>query len=100
MRTATSASDGGYVLSNLAIGPYRLEVSKSSFSTYVQTGIVLQVNTNPTIDVALTLGTVNQTVQVEANATQVEAGESPASAQGSRASVFWTCRSTAVRRPI
>ena len=27
VRTATTAADGGYVLSNLAIGPYRLEVS-------------------------------------------------------------------------
>src|ERR1700683_3984827 len=52
-RTATSASDGGYVLSNLAIGPYKLEVGKSGFATYVQTGIVLPVTTNPTIDVAL-----------------------------------------------
>lgn len=72
VRSATSGADGDYVLSNLAIGPYRLEVSKSGFATYVQTGIVLQVNTNPTIDVSLSLGAVNQTVQVEANASQVE----------------------------
>src|SRR6204780_3219277 len=72
VRTATSAADGGYVLSNLAIGPYRLEVGKAGFATYVQTGIVLQVNTNPTIDVSLNLGAVSQTVQVEANAAQVE----------------------------
>jgi hypothetical protein len=72
VRSATSAADGGYVLSNLAIGPYRLEVGKAGFATYVQTGIVLQVNTNPTIDVSLSLGAVSQTVQVEANAGQVE----------------------------
>ena len=71
-RTAVSGSDGNYVLSNLAIGPYRLEVSKSGFANYVQTGIVLQVATNPTIDVALGVSAVSQTVQVEANATQVE----------------------------
>ncbi|HEY3826547.1 MAG TPA: TonB-dependent receptor [Bryobacteraceae bacterium] len=72
VRTATTGSDGDYVLSNLAIGPYRLEVSKAGFATYAQTGIVLQVNTNPTIDVSLSLGAVSQTVQVEANASQVE----------------------------
>ncbi len=72
VRTAISGADGGYVLSNLAIGPYRLEVSKSGFSTYVQTGIVLQVATNPTIDIGLNVGAVTQTVQVEANAGQVE----------------------------
>lgn len=72
VRTTVSNADGGYVLSNLAIGPYRLEVSKSGFTTYVQTGIVLQVATNPTIDVALNIGAVSQTIQVEANAAQVE----------------------------
>jgi len=72
VRTATTATDGHYVLSNLAIGPYKIEVNKSGFAGYVQTGIVLQVATNPTIDVELSLGAVSQTVQVEANAAQVE----------------------------
>jgi len=71
-RTATSGTDGGYVLSNLAIGPYRLDVGKAGFATYTQTGIVLQVATNPTIDVALKVGAVSESVQVEANAAQVE----------------------------
>ena len=51
VRTVTSSEDGTYVLSNLPIGPYRLEVSRAGFTTYVQTGIVLQVATNPTINV-------------------------------------------------
>ncbi len=72
VRTVTSGADGGYVFANLAIGPYRLEVSKAGFSTYVQTGIVLQVATNPTVDVALKVGAVSEQVQVEANAALVE----------------------------
>ena len=71
-REVTSGSDGVYVLSNLPIGPYRLEVTKSGFSTYVQTGIVLQVATNPTVDIALKVGAVNEQVQVDANAALVE----------------------------
>src|SRR3984885_1994559 len=71
-REATSGNDGAYVLPNLPIGPYRLEVSKPGFSTYVQTGIVLQVATNPTVDVSLKIGAVNEQVQVEANAALVE----------------------------
>src|SRR5436305_230287 len=67
IRVATSGDDGGYVLPNLPIGPYRLEISKQGFATYAQTGIVLQVATNPTIDVALKVGSVNEQVQVEAN---------------------------------
>ncbi len=30
-----------------------MEVKKDGFSTYVQSGIVLQVSSNPTVDVAL-----------------------------------------------
>src|SRR5262245_56283504 len=46
-RNTISNETGSYVLSNLAVGPYRLEVALPGFRTYVQTGIVLQVNSNP-----------------------------------------------------
>src|SRR5690348_5733301 len=36
-RTALTGQDGGYVLANLPVGPYRLEVSKTGFSTTAQT---------------------------------------------------------------
>jgi hypothetical protein len=72
VRTVTTSAEGAYVLPNLPIGPYRLEVSKSGFAAYEQTGIVLQVATNPTIDVQLKVGAVSERVQVEANAAQVE----------------------------
>jgi hypothetical protein len=72
VRTTTSGADGTYVLANLPIGPYRLEVSRQGFSTFVQTGIVLQVATSPTIDVSMKVGNVSEQVQVEANAALVE----------------------------
>jgi Carboxypeptidase regulatory-like domain len=72
VRTVNTGADGTYVLSNLPIGPYRLEVSKQGFANYSQTGIILQVATNPTIDVSLKVGNVSEQVQVEANATLVE----------------------------
>jgi hypothetical protein len=72
VRTVTTAADGVYVLSNLPIGPYQLEVSKPGFATYVQTGIILQVASNPTVGVQLKIGAVSEQVQVEANAAQVE----------------------------
>ena len=65
-------ADGGYIFSSLPTGPYRIEVSKDGFSTYVQTGIVLLVDTSPTVDVALKVGNVTEQVQVEANASLVE----------------------------
>src|SRR5438477_12506625 len=49
-RTVESAPDGSYSLSSLPIGPYRLQVKKQGFNEYVQSGIVLQVDSSPTID--------------------------------------------------
>lgn len=72
VRTATSSTDGTYVLTNLPIGPYRLDVTKQGFKAYSQIGIVLQVATNPTVNVSLQLGAVSESIQVESNATLVE----------------------------
>ena len=63
---------GSYVLTNLPIGPYRLEVALSGFRSYSQTGIVLQVAGNPVIPVTLQLGDLAETVSVEAAAPLVE----------------------------
>src|SRR5438876_12000482 len=71
-RTVVTDETGRYTIPNLPVGPYRLEASLPGFRTYVQTGIVLQVNSNPTIPVVLGVGQVTETVQVEANAAQVE----------------------------
>ena len=65
-RTVVTEGDGAYVMPNLPTGPYRLEVSLQGFRTYVQTGIVLQVGATPTINVALGLGGLEETVSVEA----------------------------------
>ena len=71
-RNAMSNTEGTYILPSLPIGPYKMEVSKQGFSTYVQSGIVLQVNTNPDIEVVLQVGAVSVQVQVEAAAAMVE----------------------------
>src|SRR6202023_4297665 len=72
VRLATSGSDGSYLFPNLAIGPYRMEISKEGFTTYVQSGIVLNVNTNPVIDATLKVGSVSEQVVVEAATATVE----------------------------
>jgi hypothetical protein len=72
VRNATSGGDGAYVLPNLPIGPYQIEVTKEGFSKYDQTGLVLQVDSNPAVDITLQVGTVNEQVTVEASAAQVE----------------------------
>lgn len=72
VRTATSGADGSYSLLSLPTGPYKLEVTKQGFSTYVQAGIVLQVNSNPRIEAQLKVGAVSDQVVVEAATTMVE----------------------------
>ena len=72
VRSAVTDSDGNYLLSNLPTGPYRLEVGLQGFKSYVQTGIVLQVGATPTINAALELGSLEETVTVEAAAPIVD----------------------------
>src|SRR5260370_18081427 len=49
-----------------------LEAALPGFKTYVQSGIVLQVDANPTINVVLQVGQVSDQVEVQANAALVE----------------------------
>src|SRR5262245_58880884 len=71
-RTVVTEASGIYLLPNLPTGPYRLEVSLQGFRTYVQTGIVLQVNAAPVINAVLAVGNVEETVSVEAAAPLVD----------------------------
>src|SRR5688572_17094588 len=71
-REVVTDPDGSLTLTNLPIGPYRLEVSLPGFRTYVQTGIVLEIASNPVIPVSLQLGELAETVTVESAAPLVE----------------------------
>jgi hypothetical protein len=71
-RTAVTNETGSYVLASLPIGPYTLEASLPGFKTYLQTGIVLQVDASPTINVVLQVGQVTDQVEVVANTSLVE----------------------------
>jgi hypothetical protein len=71
-KTTTTDDAGNYILTNLPLGPYRIEATKMGFRTYVQTGIELQVGSAPELPVTMAVGQVTETVNVEANASQVE----------------------------
>ena len=72
VRTTATAGDGTYSMPSLPIGPYRVEIKKEGFNTYVQNGVVLQVDTAPAVDATLKVGNVAEQVQVEAAAAMVE----------------------------
>ena len=71
-RTTVTNETGSYVLPNLATGPYKVEASLPGFRTFVQTGMVLQVNTAPVLNPVLEVGQVSEQVEVQANAALVE----------------------------
>ena len=71
-RAVTSGADGGYNLPSLPVGPYTLKVTATGFSTYDQSGIVIQVGNELRVDVKLQVGGVSQTVQVSAAASMVQ----------------------------
>jgi len=71
-RSVRTGTDGAYSIVGLTAGSYTLTALKDGFSTYVQSGIVLQVNVNPAINIQLALGKLHQKIIVEANASMVE----------------------------
>jgi len=71
-RTTVTDANGSYTLPNLPIGPYRLEVSLPGFKSYSRTGLVLQVNDAPVINVELSVGAVEENVTVQAASPLVE----------------------------
>jgi hypothetical protein len=71
-RSVVTGETGVYVITSLPVGPYRLEASLQGFRTFAQTGIVLEVNSNPTLNVTLQVGELAETITVEGSAPLVE----------------------------
>ena len=66
--TTVTDSLGQYVIRNLPPGTYSLKVEAKGFKVYVQPGIILEVQQNATVDVALQVGDTNAEVTVTAAA--------------------------------
>jgi hypothetical protein len=71
-RTGVTDEEGRFNIPSLPVGPYRLEFSLQGFTTFAQTGIVLEVNAAPTINAALSLGNLQETVLVAGASPLVE----------------------------
>ncbi|PYS26621.1 MAG: hypothetical protein DMG11_19300 [Acidobacteria bacterium] len=71
-RNTVTNETGSYVLPNLATGPYRIEAALPGFRTFLQIGVVLEVNSNAVVNPVLGVGQVSEQVEVQANAAQVE----------------------------
>jgi hypothetical protein len=71
-RVASANAVGQFVFPLIPIGTYKIRVEYQGFKAFEQTGIVLQVNDNRKIDVALEIGDITTRVQVEAAGATVE----------------------------
>jgi hypothetical protein len=71
-RSASADQSGNYLLVELPVGHYRLEVVAKGFRKYMQEGISLDVNETATIPIHLQLGSETQQVEVNADASLVE----------------------------
>ena len=70
--SAVTNDAGFYALPNLSPGRYGLTVEFPGFAKYSQSGIVLRVGQTGTIDVALTLSTHGEEVNVTAEVPLIE----------------------------
>jgi hypothetical protein len=67
---------GQYVVPFLAPGDYAITVKKSEFETLTRSGITLQAQEHPIINLTLTVGSANQTVTVTAEEPLVDQANS------------------------
>lgn len=71
-RTATTDRNGNYLLIELPIGHYRLEVTAKGFDQYRRQGITLDVNESATVPIRLQLGSEKQQIEVNADAELIQ----------------------------
>ena len=64
VRTDTSDDSGNFTFPVLPLGNYTVKVEATSFQTYEQKGVVLQVDQNISISAALQVGATTQVVEV------------------------------------
>jgi Carboxypeptidase regulatory-like domain/TonB dependent receptor len=77
-RKTVANQDGEYRVPFLPVGIYSIRVEKEGFKAQVQTGISLDVQQVRSVDFALQLGTVNETVTVESHAPLLDTATSQA----------------------
>src|SRR5271170_496390 len=71
-RTESTQSEGGYLFELVQVGGYKVTFEKSGFATFVREGIVLELNQNGRLDVALKVGKTTETIEVTGNVAQVD----------------------------
>src|SRR4051794_35795959 len=71
-RSTTSNATGQFSLPALNPGTYDVSVKAQGFKTYQSKGLILQVDQNAKLDVALDIGQLTETVEVQSQAMLVD----------------------------
>jgi hypothetical protein len=72
VRETSSATDGGYVFPLLPVGTYNVSVETAGFRRFEQRGITVKADSSSSVPISLQIGSITDTVTVEANAEMVE----------------------------
>ncbi len=71
-RTAITDSSGAFLLVELPVGHYSLEIAAKGFQKYLQQGITLEVNETANVPVRLAVGTETEHIQVMSDAQLIQ----------------------------
>ncbi len=71
--TVSTDAKGFYSLPALPVGTYDLEVSQIGFKTFTETGLTINANSALRVDATLSVGTINEKIEVRTDAVHVEA---------------------------
>ena len=72
VRETTSATDGGYVFPLLPVGTYNVNVESTGFRRFEQHGVTVKADASSSVPVTLQIGSLTDTVTVEANAERID----------------------------
>ncbi len=74
--TAFSSDEGVYAVPSLPVGNYEVTVAATGFSTYKQSGVILEVGQRLRLDISLQIGELNSTVSVTMEVSRVQTEDS------------------------
>jgi Carboxypeptidase regulatory-like domain/TonB dependent receptor len=69
---ALTSGTGEYSVPNLSPGGYRIEVSAGGFKSFVEEGVTLTAGATVRVNAQLQLGQISESIQVQAQAAQIE----------------------------
>jgi hypothetical protein len=72
VHTAVTNTDGNYSFLEMPPGSYTVTVELPGFRKQVKTGVILEANTSPRVDISLQPGDVNQTIEVTASSAVLQ----------------------------